>query len=332
MVIFLGLAMISQYFGLLRDLFVVGCNGAAFTASAQVFARIKAECGRASHRSGLAPAILFFREIFGAVRLAGVFDNDKSELLGHLKDGVHIRSLPVEMNRDDRGDGFAQRTVDITARAAVECALGLHILAQKRRIQRKGFSIHIHEIRKRSGLRNRLRGRNECVWNGDNNVSRLDSGARKRKTQGVRAAADAHAMFGVAKLGEFTFKSLNGGPSNECSGSDGCRKSSNKLILELDMRCNEIDKGNRAVHGHSWVLAFDGTCRNIFAGLPATMTFGGTSRVTTLPAPTMEFSPTITLERTVAPEPMDAPRLMTVASTRQSLSVCSSPSGVVARG
>src|SRR5258706_9582289 len=332
MVIFLGLAMISQYFGLLRDLFVVGCNGAAFTASAQVFARVKAECGRASHRSGLTPAILFFREIFSAVRLAGVFDNDESELLSHLKDGIHVRGLPIEMNRDHRSDGFAQRTVDIAARASVECALGLHILAQKRRIQRIGPGIHIHEIRKRSGLRNCLGRGNECVRNRENNVSRLNTRASKSKTQGISTAADAHAMFGVAKLGEFTLKSLDGGAPNECSGSDGCRKSSNELILEFDMRCNEIDKGNRAIHGHSWALAFDGTGRKIFAGLPATMTFGGTSRVTTLPAPTIEFSPTITLERTVAPEPMDAPRLMTVASTFQSLSVCSSPSGVVERG
>ena len=44
--------------------------------------------------------------------------------------------------------------------------------------------------------------------------------------------------------------------------------------------------------------------------------------MTTLPAPTMAFSPMLVLERIVAPEPMDAPFLMTVRSTFQSASVC----------
>ena len=52
------------------------------------------------------------------------------------------------------------------------------------------------------------------------------------------------------------------------------------------------------------------------------MLFGGTSLVTTLPAPTMAFSPIVMLERIVAPDPMDAPFLITVRSTFQSASVC----------
>ena len=47
--------------------------------------------------------------------------------------------------------------------------------------------------------------------------------------------------------------------------------------------------------------------RRIFAGLPATIAFRGTSLVTTLPAPTMAFSPIFVLARIVALEPMDAP-------------------------
>jgi hypothetical protein len=58
------------------------------------------------------------------------------------------------------------------------------------------------------------------------------------------------------------------------------------------------------------------------------MTFGGTSCVTTLPAPTIAFSPITSLERMVDPEPIDAPRLTTVFSTDQSLSVCSCGPGI----
>ena len=60
--------------------------------------------------------------------------------------------------------------------------------------------------------------------------------------------------------------------------------------------------------------------RSTRAGLPATMASAGTSRVTTLPAPTMARSPMVTLERMVAPDPIDAPFLTSVVSTFQSCS------------
>src|ERR1035441_4197021 len=63
------------------------------------------------------------------------------------------------------------------------------------------------------------------------------------------------------------------------------------------------------------------------AGVPATTAFGGTLRVTTLPAPTMAFSPTVRLARMVAPEPMEAPRRMRVEATfiRRGASIGTTP-------
>jgi len=58
--------------------------------------------------------------------------------------------------------------------------------------------------------------------------------------------------------------------------------------------------------------------RKSLAGLPATIALGGTSLVTTLPAPTIAFSPMTICERMVAPEPIEAPVLTTVFSTFQS--------------
>src|SRR5581483_6168588 len=69
-----------------------------------------------------------------------------------------------------------------------------------------------------------------------------------------------------------------------------------------------------------------------FAGLPATTAPGGTSFVTTLPAPMSAFSPTVTPHRSVAPDPIDAPRLTRVGTQTQSASVCKLPSPFVARG
>ncbi len=50
----------------------------------------------------------------------------------------------------------------------------------------------------------------------------------------------------------------------------------------------------------------DRNARTTRAGLPTTRLFGGTSFVTTAPAPMMAFSPTITPARTIAPPPSHA--------------------------
>ena len=47
--------------------------------------------------------------------------------------------------------------------------------------------------------------------------------------------------------------------------------------------------------------------------------------MTTLPAPTMAFSPTVNLDNSVTPEPIEAPFLTMVGSQTQSFSVCKFP-------
>src|SRR6516225_4228274 len=108
-------------------------------------------------------------------------------------------------------------------------------------------------------------------------------------------------------------------------------KNPSQYLFELNVRSNEIKERNIARNGHLTSTACS-IRRNTLAGLPTTIVFVGTSFVTTLPAPTMAFSPTLTRERIVAPEPIDAPFLTTVRSTFQSASVCSCPYAVVARG
>ena len=55
----------------------------------------------------------------------------------------------------------------------------------------------------------------------------------------------------------------------------------------------------------TYLLRFD-----ILAGLPNTVTLGGTSRVTTLPAPTMASSPILTPGRMIVPPPIQTFRPM----------------------
>src|SRR5215475_8931436 len=98
------------------------------------------------------------------------------------------------------------------------------------------------------------------------------------------------------------------------------------------MRRNQIKKGDFRCAGHFSYFVSEVRYRKTLAGFPATMAFAGTSLVTTLPAPTMAFSPMATLLRMVEPEPIDEPLRTMVFSTFQSASVCSSPEAAVARG
>src|SRR5579863_8618470 len=98
------------------------------------------------------------------------------------------------------------------------------------------------------------------------------------------------------------------------------------------MQAHQIDKWDFRILCHAFTLVGDAIERRIFAGFPTTIVLAGTSRVTTLPAPTIAFSPIVKFARMVAPDPIEAPRFTSVFSTCQSASVCSPPSGVVARG
>src|SRR5213078_4505739 len=77
---------------------------------------------------------------------------------------------------------------------------------------------------------------------------------------------------------------------------------------------------------------FFGSIFNTLAGLPTTTLYGGTSRVTTLPAPTIAYSPTVIPQSKVALEPIEAPFLTREGMHFQSASVCKRPSASVARG
>src|SRR4029077_9059807 len=112
----------------------------------------------------------------------------------------------------------------------------------------------------------------------------------------------------------------------------GVLENLHELRLQLLMRCNQVEKRHFIRRIHFSYLFSLSMNRRTFAGLPATMAFAGTSLVTTLPAPTMAFSPMVILLSTVEPEPMEAPLRTTVFSTFQSASVCNSPPAVVARG
>src|SRR5216683_802550 len=174
------------------------------------------------------------------------------------------------------------------------------------------------------------------MWHGNHDIAGFHTGAHQRETQRIRSTAHADAILCTAQFREVVLELLHHRPANKSGGTECTLENIRQLLLQLDMRSSKIQEWYAIFGAHfcAPISIVTLVSMNLLrrAGFPTTMAFAGTSLVTTLPAPTIAFSPIVTFARIVAPEPIEAPFLTSVGSTFQSLSVCNSPSGAVARG
>src|SRR5271157_4809199 len=176
----------------------------------------------------------------------------------------------------------------------------------------------------RSCLGNRFARGDKGVGHGYHLVALLDAACNICKLQRISAAVDSDAVLRSAETGKFLLKVLYHGAADIPRFIYGRTQDSHQFVFKLHMRCNQVEK--------RYILLSHAMLLSLLAGFPATMVFAGTSFVTTLPAPTMAFSPMVTPHRIVAFDPMDAPFLTYVGTTLQSCSVCRLPPLVAERG
>src|SRR3954453_6338434 len=131
------------------------------------------------------------------------------------------------------------------------------------------------------------------------------------------AVGNSHTVLRADVGSEGLLKLFDFGPKHKGGAAEDAGEDLEQLGLERAMHGWQIDKRN--FHSCPRDTEVDLSSR---AGTPATMVCGATSRVTTLPAPTMAPSPMVMPHRIVLPVPMEAPRLTTVETTCQSASVC----------
>src|SRR4029079_569649 len=168
--------------------------------------------------------------------------------------------------------------------------------------------------------------------NRNSDIAILHACSHQGETKCIRAAIHSYRMFGVAE-GAKSLLEVFHHRSADKSGRPQCLlEYFRELLLKLNVRSNEIKERNTGIrNAHFAASNFWSMYRSTLAGFPTTILLGGTSLVTTLPAPTIAFSPIVTFDKIVQPDPIDAPFLTYVLSTFQSASVWSwSP--VVARG
>src|ERR1700732_1026009 len=118
------------------------------------------------------------------------------------------------------------------------------MLAESFGIHVVGALVDVDELRQRSRLRDSLGRGDEGVWDCYHDVALCHSSCHQRKTEGVRTAVDCYCVFGVAERGKPFFKILHHRAANEASGANYLLKNCGELLLELDMRCDQIKKRN----------------------------------------------------------------------------------------
>src|SRR5450631_2035914 len=147
---------------------------------------------------------------------------------------------------------------------------------------------------------------------GDDFIARSDAERCQDEMDCSRAGIDCDAVAGANVGREFFFESLDLGAQHEGRVPKDATEDLGEIFFDFGMQGLQVCKRD---------LHYSSTFLSIRAGFPATTVLGGTSRVTTLPAPTTARSPMVTPQRIVLLVPMDAPRFTTVSTTCQSASV-----------
>src|SRR5207249_3438497 len=88
-------SVIAQFANVIGQIGVIRCDGAGITKCSQVFSGVKTERGGVPQRPSEAGLIC------GALGLRGVFNYLQPMFVSDLQDWIHVRWLPVKVNRND---------------------------------------------------------------------------------------------------------------------------------------------------------------------------------------------------------------------------------------
>jgi hypothetical protein len=93
-------------------------------------------------------------------------------------------------------------------------------------------------------------GCQECVGDGDDRITTSHAGRHQRKSDGVGAVSHTNTELRAAIGGKLAFEAFDLLSADEGRRTKRLTKRSNKLVLELEMGRDQIEKWNRLARHH----------------------------------------------------------------------------------
>src|SRR6185437_6021852 len=111
-----------------------------------------------------------------------------------------------------------------------------------------GAFFNIDELWKGPGLRNSLSCGNKRVRDCDNHIASSHSACHQCKPQRICTATHCDGLTGLAECGECLFEFFHHRAADEIGSKQCAAKYMRELLLELDMRSDQIKEGDAVIH------------------------------------------------------------------------------------
>jgi SAM-dependent methyltransferase len=231
--VLLALAVLTKRSNTRGELFVVGDEGTCVPEGTEVLGRVEAERSRQPGRAG-SDAVTR-----GPVRLTGILDHEDGAISGEVRDGAHVRHLPVEVDR--------QQEARSRAYGSCRCS-GVEAVVRLPDVDEDGPA---------SGLCNRLERGCERRSGHDDLVSRFEPGGEEGDPKRVETACDPNTVDRSAVMRERLLERCNLRPVCERALIDQfpdfpeksrCEPGVGRAQIEERHRCLE-EGGRLGLHG-----------------------------------------------------------------------------------
>jgi hypothetical protein len=196
----------------------------------QVLAGVEAEAGRVAQAARSPAADL------RAVRLRCVLQHGQAVALPDGQDGVHVRGMAVEVNRQQHLRARRDRGLQLA------------------RVHRERLGVHVHEHGARAVQEDGLAGGDERVGDRDHLVARPHPVGPERQDQRVRAVGDAARVRGPAVRRELLLQAEAVLAPDELGRGQHALEGGRQLLADARVLRPEIHHGHGLVgHGEKYL-------------------------------------------------------------------------------
>src|SRR5215831_16517295 len=112
------------------------------------------------------------------MRLASVLNDPQIVAFSKFQYGIHVRRLPIEVDRKYGGDSSSRSTANEPPSSAIDFTLVVKMFLELRDIHVKGALIDVDKLWLCSSLENGLNGGGKRVRNSNDHISHADTSSQ----------------------------------------------------------------------------------------------------------------------------------------------------------